>query len=138
MKPWIFICRQKINFILHVFHLRYCKDIAKPLFWVLSACLAQQTQIKEILSTCQKLLFICRQKKSNPHVFLDILQRYANFLFWVLWACLAMHTQNDSINLQKISVLICITKIQFIIHFFLQALHLKESCNLIDHPHFGQ
>ena len=30
MKPLIFICRQKINFILHVFHLRYCKDMAKP------------------------------------------------------------------------------------------------------------
>ena len=69
--------------------------------------------------------------------FLEILQRYAKFLFWVFWASLVGHTQNDSINLQKTSMFICIPKTNFIIHFFLDILHFKESCNFIGCQHFG-
>ena len=45
--------------------------------------------------------------------------------------CLVAHTQNDSINLQKTLMFICIPKINFIISFFLEILHFKESCNLM-------
>ena len=67
---------------------------------------------------------------------MEILQRYAN-LFWVLWACLVTLTQNDSITLMKISMFICMQKINFIIHFFLTKLHFKEYCNFISQQHFG-
>ena len=59
------------------------------------------------------------------------LGRYVKFLFWLLWAFLVMRTQNDGINLWKTSMFICIPKMNFIIHFFLEILHFRESCNLI-------
>ena len=34
----------------------------------------------------------------HSSIFLEILQRYANFLFWVLWTYLAIPTENHSIN----------------------------------------
>ena len=72
------------------------------------------------------------QAKNNciPHAFLEISKRYAN-LFWIIWACLAMYIQTDSINLLKTSIFICLPKINFVIHFFLEVLHFKESYNLI-------
>ena len=46
--------------------------------------------------TWRKLYCLSAGRKSCfVHVFLEILQRYANFLFWIIWACLATHTQND-------------------------------------------
>ena len=36
------------------------------------------------------------------------------------------------------SMVICMTKIHFIIHVFLAILHFKESCNLIGRQHFGK
>ena len=63
------------------------------------------------------------------HAFLEIFQRYGNFLFWVIWTCLVTQTQDDTINLLKTSVFTCMPKIYFIIHFFLEILHSKESCN---------
>ena len=67
-----------------------------------------------------------------PCIFLEIAQRYAN-LYWVLCAFLATHTQNDSIDLLKTLH----AKNKPHIHFFLEMLHFKESCNLIGQQHFG-
>ena len=64
------------------------------------------------------------------HAFLEILQRYSN-LFWILRACLGIHNQNDSANFYKTSMFICMPKVKFIIHFFLEILHFKEPCNFI-------
>ena len=118
--------------------LRYYKDIVNLLFWVLWACLAVQTQRDTI--TFRKLSFLLGGKKStspNPHTFLQILQRYANYSFRVLSACLVAHTQNDSTNLKKIWMFICMPKIYFIFLFFLEILHFQECCNLIGWQHFG-
>ena len=89
---------------------------------------------KVILSICRKLL--CTQNISFiPDIFLEILQRCANFLFWILWACLATHTlkyhfvENFNVYLHA--------KKNFTIHFFLEILHFKDSCNLIGRQHFG-
>ena len=115
--------------------LRYCKEIANLLFWVLYASLVTHTQNDSIISQ-KTFAFICRQKNHLiPHVFLEILQRYANFLFCVLWACLDMHTQNGNISLQKVSMFLYMAKINFNIHFFLEILHFKESCTLIGQQH---
>ena len=58
---------------------------------------------KIILSPCRKHLYLSgdkkKKKKISAYVFLEILQRYADFVFWVLWVCLAGHTQYDEINL---------------------------------------
>ena len=65
-----------------------------------------------------------------------MLRRYTNLL-WVLWTWLRGHTQDESINLQKTSMFICMSKINFSIHFFLETLSFKESCNLICWQNFG-
>ena len=38
---------------------------------------------------------------------------------------------------RKLLMFICMPKINFIIHFFLEIIHFKESCNLIGQQHFG-
>ena len=134
----MFICRQKINFESFPYSWRYCKNIATSLFRVLEH--ARLCTPKVILSNCRKLLDSSAGKKStsSPTFFLEILQRYVIFLLWVFWVCLAMNIQNDSINLYNIhSIFIFMPKIHFIIHFTLEIIHFKESCNLIDQHHIG-
>ena len=72
--------------------------------------------IKIIVSICSKPLCLSAWKKSTSSLtsFLRYCNKIANLLFWVLWACL----KNDSINLQKTSMFICMPKINFIFHFF--------------------
>ena len=118
------------------FSFRYCKYITKLLFLVIWTCLATQPQ-KDTINVKKTFVFICVQKINFiPHIFLEILQRYANFLFWVLLACLVTHTQNYSINLKK-TLFIPMPKIHLIIHFFLEILHFKETCNFIGRVDFG-
>ena len=117
-KPLGFICRQKINFILHVF------------FVILQTCWLGYFQHawlrtpSDIIILLEIFIFICRQKINFiPHALPKILQKYANFLFCVLWACLVTHTQNNT-NLQNTSMFICKPKINFkryegIINFFI-------------------
>ena len=56
----MFICRQKKSTSSYKFSLRYCKDIAKLLFWLLWIHTP-----KVILSTCRKLLCLSARKKST-------------------------------------------------------------------------
>ena len=116
------------------FFLRYCKYVTNMLFWVLWACLGMGTvwyyhfrDTQSDRTTLQKAFaFVSRQKINFiPYVFLEILQRYANFLFCILWAWLASQVQNNSINLQKTSMFICTPKLHFIICFFLEIYILK-------------
>ena len=109
-----------------MFSLRHCKDIANLLFWVLTVWLCKPKCYYQLAEN-----FHIYKQKTNfiPHTLLE---------FWVLWACLPMHNQNDSINLWNTSMFICKPKIHFIIHFFLEILHFKESCNSIGQQHFGQ
>ena len=66
------------------FSLRYCKDIANLLFWVLWESLLTHTQ-NDISNLKKTFVFICKQNNNFiHHVFLEILHWYANFLFWVL------------------------------------------------------
>ena len=76
----MFICRQKINFFLHVFletMQRYCKLV----FWVLWACLLDTP--KMILPISRKLLSLSAGKKStsSPNLFAEMLQRYGKYYF---------------------------------------------------------
>ena len=74
-------------------------QIAKFNLRVMFSIWAAQTH-SDAINLKKTFVFICRQNINfTPNVFLEILQRYANFLFWVLWAKLVSHTQNRSINL---------------------------------------
>ena len=84
-----------------------------------------------ILPTCRKpSVYLQAKKNFTLHALLEILQRYANFLFWAIWACLVELTQNDSINLCKTFMFICMQKK---LHHSLYCwdITFKESCNLI-------
>ena len=134
-KSSIFISRQKINFILHVFLeilQRYCKLVV---FGTLG--LSGYTHSKWYCHLVENFC-VYLQAKINfiPHAFMEILHRYAN-LFWVFWTCLVTLTQNGSITSQKTSMFICMQKINFIIQLFLTILHFKEFCNLLGWQHFG-
>ena len=128
----MFICR---NFILYVFlkiWQRYCKLVILG-----TLGMPDYAYLKRYYHLVENFCLSNRQKINLvSHVFLEILQRYGNFLFWVFRVCMATQTQNDSINLQKTLMSICMPKINFIIHFFLGILHFKESCNLIGQQHF--
>ena len=50
----------------------------------------------------------------------DIAKIHIHFLFWVLGVCMATPTRNDSINLLKTLMSICMSKINFFIHFFFE------------------
>ena len=63
-----------------------------------------------------------------PHFPWDIAM--INLLFWVIRACLATHSQ-WYYQLAENFMFICVSKINFIVYFFLGILHFKESCNLI-------
>ena len=128
----MFICRTSILYVFLKILQRYCKVVILGTLSIPGyAHLKRYYHLLEnfCLSDRQKINFV-------SHVFLEILQRYANFLFWVLWVCMAKQTQNHSINLQKTSMSTCTPEINFIIHFFLGILHFKESCNLIGQQHF--
>ena len=130
----MFICKQKLNLILPVLLeilQRYCKlvilgTLGKPGY----------THPKYYHLVENFRIYLQAKEPLQPHVFLEILHRYANFLFWVLWACLDTHTQNGNINLYKTLKFLCMPKINFIIHFFLEILHFKESCSSIGQQHF--
>ena len=78
------------------FSLRYSRDIANLLFWVLWACLDSHTQ-SDTVNLQVTFMSISRLKINFiTLIFLEKLQRYANLSFWVLWPCLVKHTQNDS------------------------------------------
>ena len=117
------------------FSSRYCKDIVNLLFPILWACLA--THIQSDISSYRKLLFICRQNINFiPHAFKEILQRCAN-LFWVLWAWIVPLTQMVVSTCRRLQFLSACKKMNFLIDFFLEVLHFKESCNMIGWQHFG-
>ena len=44
---------------------------------------------------------------------------------------MSKYDQIDSTNLNKTSISICMPKVKFIIHFFLEILPFKEPCNFI-------
>ena len=133
-KPLIFICK---NFILYIFLKilqKYCKLI------ILGALgMPGFAHLRKIVSTFvrtfRELLYL-KQTFSPMFSWRYCKDMYINFLLWVLWVCMATQTQNDSINLPKTLVSICMPKINFIIHFFFGILHFKEYCSLIGQQHF--
>ena len=130
-KPSTFISRQKINFILHVFH----EILQRVIFGTLG--LSGYAHPKWYYHLVENFC-VYLQAKINfiPHAFMEILHSYVN-LFWVLWACLVTLTQNYSITSQKTSMFICMQKINFMIQLFLAILHFKEFCHLLGWQHFG-
>ena len=91
--------------------LRYCKDIANLLFWVLWECLVMpinndsitlwENLMPKILKlTCGKLWCLSSCKKINfiSDFFLRYCQNIANLLFWELRDCLTIPIKNHSIN----------------------------------------
>ena len=91
---------------------------------------------KVILSFSGKLSYLSAGKNYILHIFLEILQRYPN-LFCVLRVYLATTPTMILSASRKRWCLPACKKINFIIHFFFEILHSKESCNLIGSQHFG-
>ena len=82
-KTFVFIWRQKINFISHAF-LEILQRYVNLLFWVLWACVVTQTQIDSI--NLQKISMFVYMPKINfiIHFFLEILhfKESSNLIGW--------------------------------------------------------
>ena len=115
-----------------MFSLRYCKDIANLLFFVLWAYLATKTQ-KDSISFQKTFVFICRQKASfiPPRFSGDTAKILELLILGAFGVPSHEHPNIDAISLYKTSMYNCMPKINLLIHFFLGILHFKESCNLI-------
>ena len=136
-KTTMFMSRQKINFILHVFleilQQRYFKLF---LFCTLDlSCSAHPKWYYHLVEN----VFVYLQAKNQLHPPM-LLWRYCKDMqscfgyFGHAWLHLSKLIVSPHIKLRCL----CVCKIiKFIIHFFLTILHVQESCNLIGCQHFG-
>ena len=117
----------KISFSLITYFLRYCKQVANLLFWVISAYLATHTP-KMIRSIWRNLWSLSAGNKSTSSFTFSLrhCKDIANLLFWVFWACLITQTTNDSINLWKTSMFISCQKSTSSFTSFLRYYILKN------------
>ena len=97
--------------------------------------------LKVIPSNCRKLLCLSAGKKSTSHP--TIFWRYckdmqiSNFGYLGhVWPCTPKLTV-WTCKKRGCLFACCMTKINFIVHFFLEILHFNESFNLIGQQHFG-
>ena len=132
----MFICKQKIDFILPVFLeilQRYCKLVV-----LVTMGMFDHPPSKMIALIYRKIscLSACKKSISSLIFFSKYCKEMADLLFWVIWACLATHILNDSINLRKSSMFICKLKINFILPVFLEI--LEGYCKLAIFGYFGQ
>ena len=104
-KPFIFIFRQKINFILNVF-LEILQSCWFGYFGHAWLCTPKSNTIN-----LQKTFLLIYRQKINFifHIFMEILQRNLNFLFRVPWVCLAMHTKIIVSHFRKLRCLSAFT-----------------------------
>ena len=141
----MFICRQKMKFIFHGFLeilQRYCKLVLGTLGM---HSYIDQNWYYQLVENFRVYLQAYNQlHPPSPHVFSGYIVKICKVLILgtlgmpgCTHPCLVAHTQNDSINLQKTLMFICMPKIYFIIHLVFEILHFKESCKLIGWQHFG-
>ena len=95
------------------------------------------THLKFYYSSKKPLMCIYRQKKLKlaPTFFCRYCKHMQNLFGYFGYAWLPK--PNMTVNLQKILMFICMPKIHFIIHVFLDILHFKKPCKLIGQKHFG-
>ena len=93
-KTLVFICMQKINFIITSF-LRYCKGIA---YLILSTFdMPGNTQKHENINQQKTFMFICTKNQLHPHFF-------ANLLYWVLWVYANQNVQYQLVGKTDICI----------------------------------
>ena len=83
------VCKKSTSSL--TFFLKYCKEIADLLFWIIWACLATHTY-NDSINLKKPLTFICRQKINfTLHVFIEIakiLQTCYFGCFGHAWLCI--------------------------------------------------
>ena len=111
--------------------LRYCKDTENLLFWVLwtldmSGYAHPNWYYKLVVNFCR---YLQAKNQLHPSCFSGDIAKICKLILGTLGMPGYTHPkwyyQLDTINF------ICLPKIYFIIHFFLEIWHFKESCNLI-------
>ena len=133
------ICRQNNNFILNFFlqiSQRYCKLVILCTSGM-PGYAHPKWQYQLVVNF--RVYLQAKYQLYPPHFSGDIekIWKLILILINIFQTCLVTHTQNDSINLQKTLMFVDMPTINFIIHFFLEILYFKESCNLIGQYHFG-
>ena len=108
------ICLPSMNFYVSF---RYGWTLIKYLMFCIKIEHKSSCSTKIII--CQIMLIIFLLNKFMANFILRYCKDIVNLLFWEFWECLIIPIKNHSINLYGIFMLICMQKINFIIHFFL-------------------
>ena len=132
----MFTCKQKTIFILSIFLeilQRYCK------FVILGTLNKPAYKPKMILAPCRKLSYLSAGKGafSSPMFFQGYRKDMQTSYFGYLRHAWLRTPKMIKPTYVKIFLFLCMPKINFIIDFFLEILHFKESCNSISQQHFG-
>ena len=133
----MFICMQKRTPFLTPF-LRYCKNIANLLLWVLWECLImpinidritlQETLVSKVLKST--LMFICMQKSTSSLIScLRYCKDIPNLLFWELWKYFTIPIKTIVLTCRKPSCSSACKKSTSSLTSF--ARHCKEIANLL-------
>ena len=132
-KPLKFICSQKIKFIFHVFLAvlqRYCKLVLGTLD------MSGYTNPKWYYQLVENFhIYLQAKNQLYHHDFLETRKdMQTSFLgwFWHAW----LHTPKMIASPCRRLHVYLHAKINFVIHFLLEVLHFKESCNFIGWQHF--
>ena len=122
--------------MFHTFSLRYCKDIANWLFWVLWACLATYTQ-SDTINLKKTFMFICRQKINSPCFSGDIVKMCKLVILGILDMS-GYAPKKIVLTRGKLRCLSACQKYTSSLPSLLRyLLHFKKSRNLINQEHFG-
>ena len=124
-KPLMFTCRQKINFILHVF----LEILQTCYFRYFGHAWLRTTKL--VLTSRRKLSCLSAAKKSTSSPTFSL--RYCYDKLVILGnSGMPGYTQPKwYYQLVENFMFICMSKINFIVYFFLGIFHFKESYNLI-------
>ena len=130
----MFICRQKSTSSF-TFSLRYCKDIANFLFWVLWTYRATHTQND---TENLKKTFVYLQAKNQLHHprFPGDIAKISKLLILGTLGMLGYANPKWYCQL-VVNFDVYLHAKNKLHHFFLVILHFKESCNLIGQQYFG-
>ena len=127
----MFICKQKINFILHVFFeilQRYCKFVVLCALGM--SCYKDTKRFYQLPKNFRVYLQV-KSQLHPPRFSGDTAKILKLLILGAFGVPSHEHPNIDAISLYKTSMYNCMPKINLLIHFFLGILHFKESCNLI-------
>ena len=127
-KVFVLHRRNKINIFLKILQKYY----RLPTLGILnmSGYFYQNNNAKKLQKLDRNFDVYLHAKKSTSSLtsFMRYYKEIANLLFWKFWECLSIRIKKHCINLKETFMLICMQKVNFIPHFFLDIFQTNRTC----------